>query len=328
VFSAPGGGAVPSAQVFIENVAYSGPLRPRFQVYAGADATGRFQSAQVPVGSIRVSASASPDYTNAGITETTLTAGDSQTVDVVLGNAWRFFGLFNLAGTDGFKYDVRCNGALGPSGAVDGHLTNAYTFGYVAAIGTASAECLLTAPLDEGRRQITVGPSALAGLVLTRKIFSPPAGGFARYLEVLTNPTATARTVTLDVSSSLGGGGTPPSLVVLTPPSTTGNTFAITDLSADCCEPVLGHVFGGPGAPVAPSATRFVAGDNKVSYAWTVTVAPGQSVALMHFAIQREPDGSAAARAQAEALAALTDPDALTGLTPAERALIVNFVIR
>ncbi len=58
-----------------------------------------------------------------------------------------------------------------------------------------------------------------------------------------------------------------------------------------------------------------------------VTVAPGQSVSLMHFAVQREPSDAAGAEAQARALSELTDPDALTGMSAAETARVVNFRI-
>jgi len=51
-------------------------------------------------------------------------------------------------------------------------------------------------------------------------------------------------------------------------------------------------------------------------------------VALMHFAVQRDRLDQAGARQQAEALAGLTDPRALEGMTPEERSRVVNFDVR
>ena len=59
-----------------------------------------------------------------------------------------------------------------------------------------------------------------------------------------------------------------------------------------------------------------------------MTLAPGESVALLHFTAQRVSQDRAGARAQAEALVNLTDPKALYGLTAQEKALIKNFVIK
>jgi len=58
-----------------------------------------------------------------------------------------------------------------------------------------------------------------------------------------------------------------------------------------------------------------------------VTVPPGQRVALLHYTLQRDPGDAAGAQSAAQSLVNLADPNALAGLTPAEKAMIVNFVI-
>jgi len=58
-----------------------------------------------------------------------------------------------------------------------------------------------------------------------------------------------------------------------------------------------------------------------------VTIQPKQRLAFMHFELQRNPDDSAGAQAAAQALSTLSDPNALTGLSAAEKTMIVNFVI-
>ena len=62
-------------------------------------------------------------------------------------------------------------------------------------------------------------------------------------------------------------------------------------------------------------------------YKWRLVVPGGQAVSLLHFSAQRSQNDTAAAEAQAQALASLTDPNALAGLTAAELLRIVNFKI-
>jgi hypothetical protein len=47
----------------------------------------------------------------------------------------------------------------------------------------------------------------------------------------------------------------------------------------------------------------------------------------MHFTAQRAAADTAGARAQAQALATLSDPNALAFMTPADKARVVNFVV-
>jgi hypothetical protein len=56
-------------------------------------------------------------------------------------------------------------------------------------------------------------------------------------------------------------------------------------------------------------------------------LAPGATVTLMHFEVQRGATDAAGAEAQAQALVDLTDPQALDGMSDIERAQVVNFVI-
>ena len=86
-------------------------------------------------------------------------------------------------------------------------------------------------------------------------------------------------------------------------------------------------MFAGAGAavPVSTVRLRHLAGDT--FYRYTVTIPAGGSVTLMHFVVQRDASTPLAADAEAHALATLTDPDALANMTPAEKALVVNFQI-
>ncbi|HEY5599462.1 MAG TPA: hypothetical protein VIK48_02125, partial [Candidatus Manganitrophaceae bacterium] len=179
--------------------------------------------------------------------------------------------------------------------------------------------------LEDQGREIVIGPDSMGGLDVTRKVFVPAAGGFARYLEILSNPTGADVTVQVEVRSNLGSDE---DTRIVVPPSATNNTYAVTDQQGSCCDPALGHVFGGPNAPLGVSATRFVDGDDDIFYRWDVTVPAGQTVIVMTFAVQRDylPD-AAAAQAQAATLADLTDLNALAGMSVEERPEVLNFNI-
>jgi hypothetical protein len=69
-------------------------------------------------------------------------------------------------------------------------------------------------------------------------------------------------------------------------------------------------------------------GDMQVSYNWpAVTVPAGQSVTLMHFIVQRDPSDLIGVKSRAESLVNLTDPNALTGMSAADKAQVINFRI-
>jgi hypothetical protein len=89
----------------------------------------------------------------------------------------------------------------------------------------------------------------------------------------------------------------------------------------------VGFVFSGTAAPVPITSTSFVNSSNYVTYRWDVTVPAGGTAILMHFGLQHDPGDFTGAQNQAQALVNLTDPDALTGMTEAEKAQVVNFTI-
>jgi hypothetical protein len=276
----------------------------------------------VPAGRIRVGAQdgyASDGRGRAGLAEGVATVGSPATIDVTLGNAAAL--PVPLAGSDGFRYDLGCEGTLSGGGVSADDA--AYWGAYYVAVASRSFPgwpCL-PASAEQGGRQLAIGPRDVAGIEVTRKVHVPPSGGFARYLEVLTNTGAGAVTVPVHVESDLVSSA---STRIVASPASTGRTYALTD-STECCRPLLGHVFAGPGGRVGVSSTWFESGDGYSSCGWTVTIGPGQTVALMHFAVQRDRLDAAGARQQAEGLVNLTDPRALEGMTTEERSRVVNF---
>jgi hypothetical protein len=186
--------------------------------------------------------------------------------------------------------------------------------------------------LEMGGRQAAYGPYALGGVVAARKLFVPSAGGFARYLDTLTNTSTAPVTVNVRIEGSLGGVAR-----VIVDPATTGNTYAVTlsdpttisnSEDGPSTRPSLGHVFGGPNALVPVSAVHLQHLVGPTYYQWTVTIPAGESATFMHFALQRYPMDLAGAQSQAQALVNLTDPNALAGMTAEEKARVVNFKLQ
>jgi hypothetical protein len=73
---------------------------------------------------------------------------------------------------------------------------------------------------------------------------------------------------------------------------------------------------------------QFIQTNDEVFYRWdNISIPAGQTVILMHFGVQRPPSDLVGTKAQAAALVNLTDPNALSGMTSAEKAAVANFII-
>ena len=144
-----------------------------------------------------------------------------------------------------------------------------------------------------------------------------------RVLEILHNTSDASISTTFSTGGDLGSDL---NTRLLSNPALTGLPMAITDQSGVCCDPVLGFVWGGVGAAQVAIPT-FADGSEYYRYEWTLTLEPGETKILMHFVIQKPGDDPAAAQTQAEALQNLTDSRALFGMSAAEKAALVNFVI-
>jgi hypothetical protein len=332
VYNTDGITPVGSAAVSLVNLDSFGP-EGFFQRNLSGDSFGNYQFSAAQVGTIQVSAADPANRNQAGIVTVQLPAGQPLNVNITLGNAFSFrfpfFQNLNLDGADGFRYDVQCDGELIDGGTVDRHLDDAYDGLYILNLSPNLSNrqfpCLSAGVLDTGGREVALGNVTLNSLQVTRKIYSPVSGGFTRYLEVLTNPGATAVTTTVQVSGNLGSDN---DTRIVVSPAATGFTYAATDQSGICCDPLLAHVFSGSTPHMAVSALQFINNNDNIFYRWdNVTIQPGQTVIFMHFAVQRDPLDLQGTRAQAGSLSDLSDPNALTGMTAAEKAAVLNFTI-
>lgn len=302
----------PAESTFVQvySLDHDGPFGP----FLGEQYVGSSGEFVMPVGRVRVGAVRYVEGASAevGVTETVLEAGVAGSAEVQPGTGISL--PWDLVGGDGFHYPVTCGGALE---------SEVYLAAYRSAVAGRAPlgvwPCIAASELDG--RQLVVGPYNPAGIETMRKVYVPPEGGFARFLDVLTNRGSSTVTVLSYVVVELASGEATRMPV---PPSDTGWRYAVSEADG---QPTLAHVYVGEGIPV-PSAGNLFAwedGWGTFDYEWEVTLEPGETKALMHFAVQRAAGDLAGAQEQAEALVNLTDPQALVGLTTEERDQIVNF---
>ncbi|MEM9557540.1 MAG: carboxypeptidase regulatory-like domain-containing protein [Acidobacteriota bacterium] len=331
-------------------------------LFATTDATGTYTIAQVPEGAFTLFASQTQQALAGTATGQIDADGQIVTVDIDLlrdvlpppsggtGTLARLYDLNNFemavqqdgAIRDGTTAVFRGDGAFNRGGfelTVEEDGGTVYPFA-----GNGGF-------LELSGRQVVI-PAAVPtaqGLELRRKVFVPSRGYFARYLDVVTNPTGSPITVDVALGSSfrfiqqVRNGvrfDEPPRLVdsssgdaILSLDAGVRDRWVVVDDNVDADPlrttnlPTVAHVFDGPGGLVEASAARFAvdfaARFGTLETAWDgLTIAPGESVIVMHFAVQQTT--RAAARASAERLVQLP-PEALEGLTATERAQIVNF---
>lgn len=292
--------------------------------YANADSSGNFSFVGFPAGPVRTLATNVNDSSQAGFADTTLLGGQLAVVNPQTGNTV-LLGQANLDGTDGFRYGLGCGGALAEGGTVNRRLQDPFQ-AFLQAPGAGCQD--LARPSLDGR-QLEFGPQFSRGLALSRRVFVPNSGKFARYLDSFTNTTSLATTVEFTSSGSFNSWVSTSRLV--TDPNTNGRTYAITDDPGACCTPSLGVVIGGPAARTSPLDMRFPqtgqSTNTDFAYRWRLTVPPGQTVSILQFIVQRDRLDTTGAIAQAQSLVSLTDPEALTGLSAADRAQVYNFNI-
>jgi len=222
------------------------------------------------------------------------------------------FGLVNLYGANGLLFDIyEYNGVL------DNGTWDAYDWMYYLSVnGTYYNPPSGPYTTELGGRQVVLPVVNISGLNVKRKVFVPATENWARYLEIIHNPTGSPITANVRIYGDLGSdSGTyliktssadysPPLLItsgglVLDP----NNFWAATDDAGDenggaGSDPSLAHVWDGPKGKDHIDYLRFYGFDD-LEYFWNnVTVAPGQTVVIMHFAVQETNRANAISGAQ------------------------------
>jgi len=338
VYAADGVTPVPGAYMAVENLLDGGLAEYRnhqtelegYTAYK-SDSNGNFNFTGVPIGSVEVTAAAA-DGSSAGWITGTLGTTATLSLNPILGNATAFpSGSYVLTDPNGFVYDIACDDSLTQGGQNQMGLAASYSGAASLLVDGNKADFCQEndiGALDQNNQQVTIGPkpggAANALLEVSRQVYVPPAGGYVRYLDSFTNPLSAPVTTTVEIDTNFAADDVPDTLLV--DPATNGSTFALLQDSTSTA-PLLGFVFAGTNSAVAP-VPSFVIGTMPVSYVWTVTVPANQTVTLMHFLIQWNSQDTNGAAAQASALVNLSDPNALNGISPQEKAQVVNFNVQ
>ena len=174
---------------------------------------------------------------------------------------------------------------------------------------------------DDGGRTVTTADRLINGLRTHREIYVPTDDEFARFIDVLQNPGAETITRRVMLHGNLGSDNA----TVITASGSgdllfdPSDNYLATDDDDGTWDLSLSHVL--MDGRHARLATANRSGDN-LYWSFDVTVAPGQTVRLMTFAVQEL--NRAASQAQATRLVGLP-ATALANLTDEEKGSIINF---
>jgi hypothetical protein len=180
---------------------------------------------------------------------------------------------------------------------------------------------------DDGRTVLTATGTA-AGLTVNRKITVPNTGteDFARTVDVFTNLTGSPITTTIRIVGNLGSDGK--TTVFATSdgtgvPSPNDLWIGTDDDNGFGSTAAVIHYIRGPGAMKPDSVTVT---DDNLEWSYTITVPAGETVELAYFTIVNASRSSAIAAANALVTPTGFGGQAAAFLTPAEQALIANFL--
>jgi FG-GAP-like repeat/FG-GAP repeat len=185
------------------------------------------------------------------------------------------------------------------------------------------------ASLEGNGRQVDFPVQTIGTLDVSRKVFVPSGDSFARWLNIVTNNDASPQQVTLITANNLGSDS---NTVIVT--SSNGDATAdLTDTwvttfqnysGNTSSDPRLGHIFQGTGAPVGLAFINFADSDDTPYWAYTFTLAPGQTGIIMNFAVAQPSKAQAATKAaQIAALPAA----ALQYMSGTELGEVLNFAL-
>lgn len=141
-------------------------------------------------------------------------------------------------------------------------------------------------------REYVLDTEIMSDLIVYRKVYFPEDRNWIRYLEILHNPTSSPITVEVQIDTPYLGSGSDTRCVKTSSGDTVADIndyWVVTDDEYDSntkSDPSLSHVWDGPGGA---DRIDYLSGLNDeedyVNYYWyDVTVNPGQTVVLMHFA--------------------------------------------
>ncbi len=225
---------------------------------------------------------------------------------------------FEMRDGDDFRWEVSSRGSI-PNGS-----NNAFDTAFRLFVDGSEFPAQDQLRLLEDDRTLRLGPANMNRLVVERDIYVPDDARFVRYLEVLSNPEDEAITASVRIYGNYGSSG---GRFFVGDSSEDGvfgpedDWYVVDDFTDVGGTPTMAHVISGFRARVEPSNARQFSTDDW-EYFYDVTVPPGETVIIMHFASQNgsRADGLESALALVDVPAA-----AVARMSPAEQAAVVNF---
>ncbi|WP_437818682.1 thrombospondin type 3 repeat-containing protein [Sorangium sp. So ce1078] len=216
---------------------------------------------------------------------------------------------------------------VGTDGVVNNGTNDAFDTGMLLRVdGSRFPPATRVAEMDG--RQLVHGPTLLGSFEVTRKVYVPTDEGWARFLEILHNPTAAELPAVVRIETNVGSDN---STTITQSHSgdlefTPEDRWLATDDGDAGGDPSLHFNFFGASAAVVPGSVGMTTDDCAATQGpvveFALSVPPRGTRVLMHFGGQR------ANRADAHAGAIYLDAlpaGALVGMTAAEQASVVNW---
>jgi len=181
-------------------------------------------------------------------------------------------------------------------------------------------------------RQLVFPAKTIGALSIRRKVFVPNNDQFIRWLSFFTNTSGVPVTFTMISDNNLGSDGN----TVITGSSSGDNAAQVTDTwvatfqsfgfptATTSSDPRIGHVLQGTGAPTPVSNIFFANTNDQPFWTYAITLAPGQTKAILNFATGQGTKAAAAAKAAA---LALLPANATQCLSTTELGQVTNFAI-
>jgi len=198
--------------------------------------------------------------------------------------------IFEVRTSGGYLFDVMAESSMGIS---DG-LSDAYDGCYMLRVGGAEVQQASAAIIGRGRG--LQGPRVPAsGIKVSRQIYVPEKGDWARYYDVFVNDSKAAQTVDVELFGNLGSDS---STKIVTTSDGDGlaevaDTWIATDDYADGSgDPSLAHVFRRDRGKMRPESVTIT--DDNLSIRYRLKLGPQKSAAVLFFAVQTTNSGEAA----------------------------------
>jgi hypothetical protein len=296
--------------------------------YAYTIEDGSFSYAGLPPGLYLASVTNWGAVFEVGTAQGTLTGGGWLDLPITLQEGVQFGEGpdFNLDGADGFRYDISWRAVVRNGGSPDGALSSPMSGMNYLSVGNSNWNGDI-ATLEAGGRQLSFVPQVVNGLLVARKVYVPVDGGFARYLEVFTNPRSVTATRSINVYGDLASwdyvNGT--SMDWLTTLGAPAPYAVYANQNGGANVPQVGQIMGGLSLTVPHQSPVPAGSSTSVSWTWDGLTTPANgSACILHYLVQGAPD-TVDMETRAIAIMNGTPPGIFDGLTAEEQACIVNF---